>query len=202
MPVIPAGKHPGQPTTLGNHEDRIRALERQRIPDAKRPVGIYKNEGDLPITVTTGAEQLAIGMDTLQTNDDGLPYFDLDISLGGLINPGFYSLSCWVQFDNAIDWSVEADPFHSPIINLFATGTGVDVFGLADYHMVEPDGPILWQINNFGYWNVHTQSPINLMLTVPLDGGFTLSEGISFPPHIVAVRICDDFAAVPGISGT
>lgn len=210
--LIPAGSRPDAPTALGNHEARIRALERQPSGAAaiNRPVGVYKNELSLPITDSTGVTQLGIEMDTVQTNGqinaDGVPYFAIDPIDGAVIKPGFYSLACWLTFDNPIDWSTAADPFYASFGVAVApigggVGGGVEAFGLLDIHVITTDGPALWQLKNYGYWNVHVHARINLMVTVPQGVG-PLPEQISFPPHIVAVRIGDDFVATPDISGT
>jgi hypothetical protein len=197
--VLPAGSRPSGETTLGHHEARVRAIERQRPPAADLPIAVFKFLGALPITLTSGVTQVGIGFDTVEANLPGQDFFSIDGG-GGVIQPGFYHLSLWLQHDAAIDWGTDANTFYSPIVSLGAVISSGDAFGLY-FEMITttPGLPTLFQVKSEQQVNIPTvDTQLNMLYTVPLDTGVALPSQISYPPHMVAVRLGDYFTATPG----
>lgn len=159
------------------------------------PIGVYKHT-TLPVTETTSTENVALGLEVVQTNALGAAFFSISPTQGGQIASGFYGVDCWVQFDAAIDWWDGFNPFYDPIVYLLPTSsTDTHAFGYPQYHMINATAPTLWQIWTHVNLNVTVDAPLSMVLTVPLGDSVALPQQISVPPQLVAVRYSDTFTA-------
>lgn len=104
--LVPAGARPSTRTALGNHEDRIRALERN-LSARGLPFATIRNfSGSLTVP-----------------GDNALHYFDLDAGSAAL---AVFDTSDDEIFQNGVTSAVTGSPLHG--IEILAPGSYIEIF--------------------------------------------------------------------------